>query len=386
MTSYEKEYNEALASAVKLKKKWISEALAEEAKQYLADLDGGYIDHVAYREKAVSYWERFGYVPEEFWFELAGSRDGVMDPHFIPADLLYTELIPYLNNMQFAKAVDDKAYYDMWFPDAKQAVTVSRRIAGIWYDDKMNIISGSEAVKRCMDSAGELFVKPSLYTSGGCGIQTVDSSEIGADELAGILERSGANLVVQEKIKQHAALDALNPDAICVIRISTLLLDGDVHIAHELLRVAAPGEKLTLRGKGDYLAGILSDGKLHEKVMFFETAEDAAGNERYTVEWADAAAHGFYDSGFTVPSMSEVRECAKKLHKRLPHFRYIGWDFTVDKEGDPLMIEMNFSPGYVHGQVATCTPMFGDMTDRVLEDFFITRTLEKNQCQGLLVQ
>ena len=376
---YEKKYTEALASAFRYKKKWLTDALAKEARKYLEDIGGGCTDHEAYRGKVLPFWERFGYAPEEFWFSLAGSRDGIMDPRFVPADLLYTEIIPYLNNLQIADAVCDKAFYDIRFGGVKQATTVCRKVAGIWYDDRMNMIDETEAVKLCMDRSCELFIKPSMYTSGGHSIRTADSSGTSAGELAAILEETGANFIVQEKIEQHPALASLNPDSVCTIRISTLLMDGEVHVAHELLRVGARGEKVLLRGKGNYVAQILDDGRLHEKVMFFDPVFDENGEEGYGISWTAAADRGLYDSGFRVPSMDAVRKSAKKLHERIPQLRYVGWDFTVDSNGDPVMIEVNRSPGHVHGQTGTCAPMFGDMTERVLEDFFIERSLEKNQ-------
>ena len=375
ITTYQKEYEEALAAAQKLRKKWLSAALEEETKGYLEDIGGGCRDHKAYTEKVLPYWQRFGYEPEEFWFEFAGSRDGVMDPRFVPADLFYTEILPYLNDPVLAKAVDDKAYYDMWFPDAKQAVTVCRRISGVFYDAGMDMISPEEAAGLCAGRGCELFIKPSILTSAGRGIRTADASRMSRDEIAGILEKTGPDLIVQEKITQHPALAKLNPDSVCTIRISTLLMDGEARVVHQLLRVGAPGEKVLLRGKGNYLAQILEDGRLHGKALFFDPAADSEGKKVYTLRWAKAADEGLYGNDFTVPSMDAVRECAKKLHERLARFRYIGWDFTVDSEGDPVLIELNFAPGHAHGQACTGTPMLGDMTDRVLEDFFKDRTL-----------
>lgn len=372
ISRYEKEYEEALAEAQRLKKRWLSAALAEETKDYIRSIGGGCRDHEAFREKVLPYWQKFGYVPEEFWFKFAGSRDGVMDPRFVPADLFYTELLPYLNNFEFAKAIDDKAYYDMWFPDAKQAKLVCRKVSGIFYDAGMDMISLEEAAGLCMDAGCELFVKPSLYTSGGKGIRTADTAEISIDEMTAILEETGSDLVVQERIEQHPVLAKLNPDSVCTIRISTLLMDGEVHIAHQLLRVGAPGEKTLLKGRGNYIAQILDGGRLHHKVLFFDPDPD---NNGYILKWAEAADEGLYDEGFAIPSMDKVQECAKGLHPRLAHFRYIGWDFTVDSDGDPVLIELNFAPGHAHGQAGTCTPMFGEMTDRVLEEFFKGRTI-----------
>jgi hypothetical protein len=134
-----------LNRAVNAKKRYLSAALRAETEEYLSQI-GGFTDHKAYKDKVLPYWERFGYKPDEFWFEFSGSRDQVMDPGFMPLDLLYNEIVPYLNNMQFRTAITDKAYYDVWFPDVKQAVTVCRRVAGIYYDGGMDIISGSAEI------------------------------------------------------------------------------------------------------------------------------------------------------------------------------------------------------------------------------------------------
>ena len=76
----------------------------------------------------------------------------------------------------------------------------------------------------------------------------------------------------------------------------------------------------------------------------------------------------------------------KKMHQRLPHFRWIGWDFMVDEAGKAVFIEANFAPGYYESQTACCTPIFGDMTERVIDDFFRGRSLEKNHRQDILIQ
>ena len=52
---YEKEYTEALASAIRYKKKWLTDALAKEARKYLEDIGGGCTDHEAYRGKVLPF-------------------------------------------------------------------------------------------------------------------------------------------------------------------------------------------------------------------------------------------------------------------------------------------------------------------------------------------
>ena len=97
-----------------------------------------------------------------------------MDPRYIPSDLYYYELLPYLNNLPFYFALEDKNYLDLRFPDVKQAPTVCRRIAGEYYDETMALIGPDDAARLCMEREGALFIKPALYTAFGDGASQVD--------------------------------------------------------------------------------------------------------------------------------------------------------------------------------------------------------------------
>lgn len=383
-TEYLKEYWEAQKAAVRAKKRYLSSALEYEARDLIVQL-GVCTDHEAYMEKVVPYWERFGYVPEEFWFELSGSRDNVTDPRFMPLDLVYNEIIPYLNNMQIADGIADKSYYKLWFPDVKQAKTICLRVAGIYYDDGMDIISKDDALRLCMDSACEIFIKPTIYTSAGRGITAADVRGLEVRDLEDIFEKTGMNFIVQQKIETHPSLAALSSDSACTIRINSLLMDGEVHICTEAMRVKAGGEEISFKGKGVYNTGILKDGRLCKRVLFKSMNEQDEGHSS-KLSWKNAEECGYFDDSYRVPKMDVLRELTKRLHARIARFRFIGWDFTLDRDGDPVLIELNLSPGQLSGQLSTCSPMFGDMTERLLEDFFLERSLEKVQTQGLLVQ
>ena len=82
-----------------------------------------------------------------------------------------------------------------------------------------------------------------------------------------------------------------------------------------------------------------------------------------------------------IPGTDRVIETAKQLHPRVGHFKWIGWDFTLDQDGDPLLIEFNTAPGD-HAQRVCGRPLFGDLTDRVLEDYFCGRSMEDYQLRG----
>jgi hypothetical protein len=58
-----------------------------------------------------------------------------------------------------------------------------------------------------------------------------------------------------------------------------------------------------------------------------------------------------------------VLDFVKDLHLRLPYFRLIGWDVSVDVNGEPTMIEWNRSADL--SQVAH-GPAFGDYTEEII--------------------
>lgn len=83
--------------------------------------------------------------------------------------------------------------------------------------------------------------------------------------------------------------------------------------------------------------------------------------------------------------MSKVYDVTKRIHPRMANFKCIGWDFAVDDHGDPVLIECNAYPGIDCSQLTCCRPIFGDKTDRILEDYFLHRTWAKNHRQDVLV-
>ena len=321
-----------------------------------------------YRSVVLPYWKRFGRRPQRFWFELAGSRDHVMDPRYIPSDIYYLELLPYINNLNFNKAAEDKNYLDMRFPDVKQAKTVCRRMAGEYYDDRIELIRQDDAVRLCREHQGELFIKPSVYTGFGNRIQKFDPLEFTDARIKELFEETGADFIVQEKIRQHASLASLNPDSVNTVRILSLFLDGSIYIANMYLRAGVPGTSHVTVGS-EYNAEILPDGHVSQKLCLDEGC------------WLDNSKEKIIDEDLVIPGIDRLCDTVRRIHPRVGQFKWIGWDFTVDEAGDPLLIEFNTDPGDSAQRVCG-RPLFGDMTDRVLEDYFKDRTLESFQRRG----
>ena len=321
-----------------------------------------------FRTVVLPYWKRFGRRPKQFWFELAGSRDCRMDPRFIPSDLYYIELLPYINNMQFRFALEDKNFLDRRFHDVKQARTVCRRMAGEYYDDKMELICQADAVRLCQKREGELFIKPSLYGGFGIGIQKFDPAGCSDERIADYFSEAGTNFIVQEKIRQHASLASLNPESVCTIRVLSLFVNGSVYIPNMYVRIGTEGLSHVKTGS-EYNAEILPDGRISPMVCLDEG------------RWFDNLQEGLFDDTLVIPGIDQILEEVRRIHPRAGHFKWIGWDFTLDEDGDPLLIEFNTAPGD-HAQRVCGRPLFGEMTDWVLEDYFQGRSMEDFQRRG----
>ena len=106
-----------------------------------------------------------------------------------------------------------------FFQYVKQAETVCRRMAGEYYDGKMELIRQDDAVTLCREHPGRLFIKPSVYSGCGRGIKEFDPSACADGTIRELFEETGVNFIVQEKIKQHASLASLNPDSVNTVRI-----------------------------------------------------------------------------------------------------------------------------------------------------------------------
>ena len=334
------------------------------ALKRLKRMDGGYECKDEYEEIVVPYWKKYGYKPDKFWYQIFSDREHKVDPRYIPDDLYFGELVPYFSNTQFRRFGEDKCYHDIWFPDIVRPGTICKNIAGVFYDTDMNIISYNDAVDLCLDYKDEFLIKPSIDSGEGRLIKFFEPGEANIHTVRTAFNDIEANFIVQASVKQHPELGKLNPSSLNSIRVVSLFFNNEVHILSCILRVGAKNSKVDNIGAGGFACPILKDGQLKDKAV----------NRK--AEWVTDNSEGVKFCDVKVPNFEDVLEVAKKAHKRLAHFKLIGWDFSVDTDGNPVLIEYNSCPG--PNQI-TCGPTFGDLTEEVLEEYFINKTLKNAQ-------
>ncbi len=374
----------AIRRAVEAKNAYMKKALREDNLFHYKSLTSDFhIDDAQYESELLPFWKQYGMEPEKFWFEMAGSRDQVVNPLFIPSDFYFCDLIPYLNNMQFRTGTQDKCYYDLRFPDIHRPRSICRCMSGLYYDGGMNMISRDEAVHLIMREPEGLVIKPSIYTSGGVGVMAFEPAELTLKQVDMMLDNAGANFIVQEKVKEHPVYRKIAEGGPTTVRAQSILTEEGVYIPFVILRVSPSSDQIVHYGRRGYYVSIGDDNRPARRVMRDYLKE----NDTFILppQWEDIPDKLREFEG-PLPGMDEIRNQVKLMHPRLPHFRWIGWDFMVDEAGKAVFIELNFATGYYESQTACCTPMFGGMTEWVIDDFFRGRSLEKNHKQGILVQ
>ena len=327
----------------------------------LKTIGGGYNgSKKEFNETVVKYWSKYGIKPKKFCYDFFCAGKSKYDPRYIPNSLYVTEIIPYFNNMPFRDAYVDKAMFNRLLPNVKKPLTVVKNVAGYYYNgDKEELITREEAEKLCWQEE-HLIIKP-FRSSKGAGIVFYDKNNKTSPSIRSIFDTFGSGFVAQRIIKQHSVLANINKNSVNTVRVVTFHFKGKVHILSTVLRMGGTDSRVDNIAQGGRACPIKPDGYLQDRAV-----------DRKSV-WYKETPGGIKYSDIQIPNFNGVIETAKRLHLTLPYFNIIGWDFAVDEAGDPVFIEFN---GQAEQNQISCGPTFGDMTEEVLEEVFIKKTLK----------
>lgn len=335
----------------------------KKAKIRLKRMNGGYDCTKEYEQIVVPFWKKFGLKPDKMWYQIFWDRTHEADPRYIPDDLWYGTIVPYFSNTQFRRFGEDKCMHAVWFPNLCRPRTIAMNVAGVYYSPDYEPITKEEALALCMKEE-EFLIKPSIDSGEGRLIQFFTKEKVNKKALEKCFTELGANFIVQEAVKQHEVLAKLNESSLNTIRVVSFFFKGEVHILSTILRVGAKGAKVDNIGAGGYACVIQPTGELQEKGV----------NRK--AEWVKQTNEGVAFKGITIPAFDKIIETVKAEHKKLAHFKLIGWDFSVDTNKNPVFIEYNVCPG---SNQITFGPTFGDLTEEVLEEVFVKKTLKDSQ-------
>lgn len=312
------------------------------------------------KETILAFWSRYLINRETRhsfdirWFDIYNKANlfGFELKYYIPDSFLYCVVDPFFSDYRSAQAVDDKNLYDLLFYDVKQPRTVCRKIHDSFLDPSYRIISEERAIDLCRD-CGKVIIKPAIDTCAGAGLIKWDRQSDEEDSLKQAFH-SDRSLVIQEYIEQHPDLSAFNPSCVNTLRLITLFFEGRVYLLSSAVIMGGENAVTNHLHRGGLICGILENGRLRP------VAFDGRLNQY------ERHPNGIIFSECCIPGYSECVDIVKRIAPRMSQTsKLISWDFTIDRSGNPVLIETNLSWG---GSIQLATgPLLGDLTPEVFD-------------------
>jgi hypothetical protein len=268
------------------------------------------------------------------WLDFFYSIHGEADPNFISVPV-YFYIETCLNHRMLTYAIKEKNFYNKFMTEIPTPKTVLRKIGGIFYDDNFCRLERDQVLQR-LGSFQKVITKPTVESGGG-------SSILVFEKMGGVLSSGnqildvefltsyGKDFIIQDFVRQHDFFSQFNPTSNNTVRVFTYrsVKDDSVNILHCLLRVGAKGSFLD----HDHLGGVVM--AINESNSLSEHAIDLYGNKFKSVNNIQLETLG------KVPAMEQIKVLAGKIAGDVYYGRLLALDFTVNSEGEPLLLEIN---------------------------------------------
>lgn len=284
------------------------------------------------------------------------KRRGEFFSNYLPNDLYRNYIDKYYNDAKKAVVLENKCYFKKMFPDMKQADTVCYRLNGFWFAEDDTIITFEKA-QNIVAKENTVVVKQAVGSSGGHAVSFVEGNA--PKKFVEIVGQISEDIIVQRPIKQHAVLSRINESSVNTIRVVSLLREEGVTVYSTVLRMGTDGAKVDNVSSGGVSCGIREDGRLREK-----------GYTRAGKTYSAHPTSGVIFGEVQIPSYEKILYAVKRLHPQIPHFRLVSWDFSIDENGEPVLIEANLNCGGIDVNQMNNGPLFGEDTKKVLDEVF----------------
>ncbi len=348
-------------------------------KHLLAALESGYLYiHIYRHEKAAlvakkHLWKEIRLTAEQQkeirgiygnrvsnkWHRLYQAYTGRYNKDYFPDILFSAKLEPALCPHDICTVLQDKSLAEILYasvPGLKFPKTIALNCSGIYYDGNRNIINRNLAigyVEYWSRNAG-FIIKPTVNAGSGKDVREArKESGLGKEEIGELFDRFGENYIVQECVTNCGELSAIYDKSLNIFRIMTYILGDKLYHTPLVLRLGCNGSGMD----HELYIGVENDGRLRREAY-------SSGGERYTVH-PDS---GVVFEDVEIPGVPKIIECAQFCHKKTPHTKFITWDFTIDKNNNPVLIEANMlghSSWFL--QLVYGEGIFGEHTKQMLE-------------------
>jgi len=321
-------------------------------------------------EEWIKKWSGMGIKPNPIYYRLFSKYDGI-DINIVPEDICRTAIEPCLNEQRFVKFYADKNLWAEIFSEEIFPPTIIRCMNGLYYNSQYNRIVNINNKKLIdiLKKNGEkkYIVKPCRDTNSSQGVHTISYNSALDDfnfdngefvTLSNLRRNEGRNYVIQPFLEQHEYMSQFCSSSVNPIRICTYksVYDDKVHVLQgAVLRIGYEGEETDgTHGNGMYV-GINDDGFLKHKAVNY------LGQIKSTFNGID------FNSHYQIPNFDKIKNLAVDIAEKVFYNRLLAFDIMLNKDGDPVIFELNNSDYSMWLAQFTGQPAFGKYTDEIIE-------------------
>lgn len=291
------------------------------------------------------------------WHNFFYSINGMFSEKYIPEDLYYTRIEPFLNRIKDFRGLLDKNLLSVLFENIKQPVTILKNKNGYYYSRNNTLMSRIEAINLCLKH--ECFViKPSLESGGGKNVSLITTEN--SAQVQNLFDKYKKDFILQEVVSQNSHLKLLNASSLNTIRILSYFNESEVIILSSLVRIGRLNMFTDNSSSGGISCNIKDNGKLN-KFGF-----DSSGRKYFKSD-----SETILDE-FQIPYFENIVDTVRELHKNMPYFRVVSWDMAINSEDDILLLEYNTAFQEINFHQINNGPLFGNFTSEILDEMSLS--------------
>ena len=305
------------------------------------------------REEKKAIKDMWGEWGGKYWsFEFYKAFCGTFNIQFVPDD--YYDYAEHVLNLRWAAIfLQHKCIHKYFLPDANRPKPIVQKIDGHYMSVGGVEISEGDAVN-ILKSKSLFIAKNALGPGGGECVRKIDVNRDGMSELNKVL--GWHDIEFEEIIDQHEFMAQFNPNSVNTIRFVTLNINGQCSMLSAFIRMGSVGSYVdNLSGGNGVLVGLNQAGDVNEFGI------NKVFEKKYNTPM------GIPLKGLRVPNYERLKEQIIAFHRQIPFANLIGWDVAIDKNGNPIVIEVNLDSALLEAHQAFNGPIFGDRLFEVMK-------------------
>ncbi len=292
-----------------------------------------YVKNTIFEREVKKYYASYGLRVNPMRHSFYAFHNGIEDVRYIPENLYFGKIEPYYNKKIFAKAIDDKNYYDVRLDTETISVPYIfvRNIGGYFYNHDFELIDEDEANVICQDINHTFVIKPSIEGKGGAGVRFIENSMKSDESIRNFFQEYDRDFVIQNVVVQNGILHEVNPSSVNTVRFITFHNGKEIVMLSAIFRMGDSGARIDNISSGGIFCGIDEHGYIKE----------VAWNKKFVQ--LEKHPNGKEFKYILIPNYQNITGAIKRQQMRFGYFRILSWNVAIS-ENNFAIIEFNITP------------------------------------------